>query len=951
MFLLAALLFVLAVGMTAQAGITVKGDADVKTITIDGEWYDLDKIWANGSTPMSLELWNQTGGVWELNFSIIVEGDAILQLAPNATDPLIGCTWLKMNTTYPAGAINPSNITVEGKLFVNDTKITGWNWSTDTNNTDWENPRPYIYINCNSEAVDWGEAYFLNSTIGFLGYDRDNMYGITYEDGLNTAPVGCWMHNCTVMENFQGITFQGRSHMNVTNSHFNNTKESGITYTTGGNTGAGSHWGYVGDSLNASLDLTPSRDGVIVLDCYGDATAMGIRLHNSDNITFDDVTINNASTDGLWVEYSINLTANDLTVHHCADNTDDGGVMLKNSSYCTFTDSTVHTPDGADGDGFNWLLYGEGNSNSSHNSFIRCHGYGAATPGSADFRIEYSGSQYNTFTDCTANNSYSGFDTRGTSNTFTNCAAHHHDFAGFFGYDDDNTTFTDCRSHNSTYYDFKLWGSHYDTVTNGFANDSYIGVYILDINAANVAQGNSVTGLTVNRESSYGVSIGTDGGVDNVCHNNTVTTVTVTGTTTGDGIYLFDNVTRNNISGCTVTGLTTVTSVGFGMANWANNNTFYNCGASSNGGFGYYFDENTTYNTVTLCSARGDLYGMRVTEFANNNTVNYSDFNNNTWMGIWISANANSNGGNNFWYSTSHDNGYGMYVEDTPEVQFTEVDAYNNSLGGVGVIDGASAYFFYCTVSNPTLADPLYDWYVSDDSTADIYSPYILGFNRSINNQSDTVQPYGKSHHASGDGIWELNTTQMLAYPEGDSDYAWINITYWDTSTGTIEWVVNGSTGVCYHMIGGLTPGERYDIIIDTAVQSTNTSFSGQVIPNHGTTGCLWFNYTGTWSPHTIRIRPHVVPEDEDEDGAQPQNGDGGEVPPDSDGDGYSDSVELALGTNPYDPYDYPGAPARFLGMEWYWWAIIVAVILAVVLPLMYIMLIDRKLRKKLFGF
>jgi len=817
------MLALFAIGLTAEAAITL--DATNKEIELSAGTFDLDLIW-DSTDVTDQHLVNGTDGTWLLNWSIVVETDATLIIDPvtgNATAQ--HCTWLKMNDTNASGKYE-AHIDVQGHLFVNDTMITGWNGTIagGSNSTDWTRFRPYIYI----LPVDIGDtpwASFLNSTIGYLGFDMDNRYGIVYEDNtISAADVDSqgWMHNCTVLENYIGINFQGCENMNVTNTWFNDTKDAGIVYTLGGVTSNGAHGGFVGN--HPSWTHRALYAGVAVDDSIGSAGAMAIRLCYSDNITFNNVLCYNASTDGLSLQNCDNLTANFTISHHNTNAADDYNIYIYDSGNCTFTNSSAYDPDGT-ADGGNWGLVGAGTIGSNYNNFSSCSAWGATAQ--TDFHIWKS--HDNNFIRCTANDSDTGFYIEfGHNNSCVNCTANDH-----------------------VSYNYEIYGSQYNIIDNGYANTSAYGVIIFDNYDSDISYNNTILNLQINTETSYAVSIGTDGAANNICHNNTVFNVTVTGTTTGDGIFLFDNVTYNHIMNCTVTGLTPPTSGGMGATNHAINNTFDNCSVYSNWGAGYYLLGNTSYNRFYLCNSSNNLYGMAIAEYANNNTVNYGDFNNNTWAGVWVSCDGASNGGNTFWYSTCHDNVRGMAIQDTPQVRFTEVNAYNNSLVGVVIAYNASAYLFNCIVDNPIVD---YDWCVSNNSEVDIYSPYILGFDKNINYQFDTTYPYGLCAHDPGDGIWELNTTQMTAHCN-DAHDVHVNLTTW---VNYVQWVVTGIPGdIIYQQIGGLTPGVVYDLLVDGTVQNSYTAQSGTMLATQGTTGYVWFNYSGGWSTHLFTVRVH----------------------------------------------------------------------------------------------
>ena len=165
-------------GLTAGAVVTL--DEANKEIELSVETYDLDFIWDH-TIVTDRHLVNGTDGTWLLNWSIIVEKDATLVIDPvTGNASAVHCTWLKMNDTNASGKYE-SHIDVQGRLFVNDTMITGWNGTLagGSNSSNWSRFRPYIYI----FPLDVGDtpwASFLNSTIGYLGFDMDNRYGIVY---------------------------------------------------------------------------------------------------------------------------------------------------------------------------------------------------------------------------------------------------------------------------------------------------------------------------------------------------------------------------------------------------------------------------------------------------------------------------------------------------------------------------------------------------------------------------------------------------------------------------------------------------------------------------------------------------------------------------------------------------------------------------------------------------
>lgn len=882
MFLLGLVLFIGAIGLTAEAGIVV--DDTNKEIELSAGSYTLDDIWANASVGND-NLTNHTDGTWTANFSFVVEDDATLLLNP--TDGETGCTWLRLARKNESGKFN-SHIDVQGKLYVNDTTITGWNNTGNCNQT-WNGTfRPYIYI-LPTAHTDSPWASFMNSTIGYLGYDIDNKYGIVYEDDLlesNDTDSQGWIHNCTVLENFIGVAFQGCANMNVTDSYFNNTKEVGIVYTTGGVIASGAHNGYVGDNLNTSL-ADGQYDGVTIVDCYGDATAMGIRLASSNNITFDDVTIINATTEGLYVSSCDNLNANNTLVYQCTNAADDYNIyLLPGSDNCTFTNSTAHTPDGA-ADGGNWHISG-----GDYNTFSYCYGY--LSSAHEDFYVE--DGYHNTFEYCTANNSDGGFLFETTN----------------------NNTVDNCTAHNHTTYEYKILGSQYNTMRDDDARDGAMGLYLIDVFDTDISHHNTISRWAIVSATSYGICVGSDGGADNICHNNTISNVTVNGTTTGDGLYLFDHVRDNRVENTTIISCAHANADGFALADYANNNTFVDCNSTLNGDSGYLISEDSNHNTLSRCVAyNGPDDGIEVNGDPHNNTISDCNFNNNEWgIFMWPAADSRCRD-NTFNNCTFNSNAYdGIDIGRAPINYFYDCSVYNNSVYGVDIDTNAVGYFFNCIVDNPTTSN--YDWHIGTTADVDIYSPYILGFDMLINYQFDTVQPYGLVAHDVGDGTWNLNTTNMIVYCQADNN-SYINLTTWTSSPERVQWIANASSGtILYQKIGGLTAGQRYDLKVGGSIQSTNYSGNDTMLPTHGVTPCIWFNYSGGWSNKTFTLERHSAPADEG--GAAPQEEEEPTPEQDSDGDGWSDAAELAAGTNPYDATDYPGAPPAFLGLWWWQW-------------------------------
>jgi len=64
---------------------------------------------------------------------------------------------------------------------------------------------------------------------------------------------------------------------------------------------------------------------------------------------------------------------------------------------------------------------------------------------------------------------------------------------------------------------------------------------------------------------------------------------------------------------------------------------------------------------------------------------------------------------------------------------------------------------------------------------------------------------------------------------------------------------VNATAGTLTQHIGGLSEGYNYQLFIDGAIVD-NVTAESLYIAHFGTTGALWFNYTGPWSNHVFEL-------------------------------------------------------------------------------------------------
>lgn len=146
---------------------------------------------------------------------------------------------------------------------------------------------------------------------------------------------------------------------------------------------------------------------------------------------------------------------------------------------------------------------------------------------------------------------------------------------------------------------------------------------------------------------------------------------------------------------------------------------------------------------------------------------------------------------------------------------------------------------------------------------------------------------------------------------------------------------------------------ERY---IHGLVFYNGTSGEWEQFNNTGaSTNNTWGSYAGyvwanVYSPMTgtiVGIDYNTITEEEEEDGGTTDGET--ETGVDTDGDGYTDTVELQMGSDPNDPLSTPltmGAMPAWLGIALPWWILII-VILAIII-FFVLVLTNKKLRKKI---
>jgi len=544
------LVAILGIIVTFTASATVSRDDESKSITITEGDYTVDKLW-DESTVDDDVLINESCGVYLANYTIVVSAGSLEVAEQN-------CTWLKLNCTNATGK-NNSGIQVygTGRLYVNDSMITGWNYTRDDNET-WTlgtKFRPWIYIISTGDSTQ-PHAQFLNSTIGYLGFDMDNKYGIVFEDfdtgGTRYQPTG-WMHNCTVIQNFIGIDFQGCENMNVTNTWMNETHEVGIVYTVGGSTSHGANNGYIGD--HPTWTHRDRYEQVAVDDCHGDPTAMAIRLCNSDNITLEYVAAFNATTHGIYIEVCDNITANNTGSYANTNAADEFNWYLYNMTNSTITNCSGFAPSGAVNGG-NWFLTG-----CIDNYFNTLSAY------ESDYHEDYyldNDTHDNQFISCTSNNSNIGYYIQGYYNNLTSCTTTVANGEGFYLLDNArHNNFSLCQGTSSN-IGLKIVGN---VNNNSFTSCSFVqnawGLHMWP-NAGSDVQDNSFTSCFFNQNTQTGIDIGRT-----------------------PMNYFYDcNATTNVVSGIE-------------LRNWANT-TFSNCVSYQPSASSYdWIIENTANTTIT----------------------------------------------------------------------------------------------------------------------------------------------------------------------------------------------------------------------------------------------------------------------------------------------------------------------------------------------------------------
>jgi len=224
-FLLFTLMSVAILAVLAfSASATIYVNDAKKQIFVESGRETLDNIYKEVEIT-DAKLWNVTGTEWILNYSIQINQTGILDLS-KATN----CNWLKLNNDSTVNV----NISVLGKLFVNDTRISAWDQSEDALADEFDVytpfPKPYILIISVDEVVDATHGEFNNATVEWLGWEETNEYGITWVDVGVVDPTGR-VDECTFINNTVSVFLDGITKFEINDSTFTDTHDSHIKTT------------------------------------------------------------------------------------------------------------------------------------------------------------------------------------------------------------------------------------------------------------------------------------------------------------------------------------------------------------------------------------------------------------------------------------------------------------------------------------------------------------------------------------------------------------------------------------------------------------------------------------------------------------------------------------------------------------------------------------------------
>jgi len=801
----------------AEAGISV--DDTEKTITLTGQTYNLDEIWADANVGND-NLTNFTDGTWRLNYSLIVDGDAGLELSPTAGPT--GCTWLKLATKNESGKEN-AYIKINGDAWFNDTIVSSWIFADDDYNYEGEGDfRPYILV-IPEDAGDTPSLKMKNTSIRYLGFDEDDKRGVTYEvDNIEEALVQStgYAHNCTFWENYIAMTFSACDNMYITDSAFNHSYEAAIVLTTSDNVAPrSSHNCYVGSDETYTTGVDGQFAKVYINNTCSRLGASGIgdgiRMVSANNFTGEDIEINDVDDIGLRLSTNCNNhTWTNLITYDCGDSSTDYHIFVDTCTNISFTDSTAYSA-GTTGYG-NWRV-----EDSSYVNTTRCRGWGSS----------YSDMYFGTCDHCTLIN-----------NTLNNS------LNGMYFYKGHNNTITDCVSHNHSNVDLILLGSPWNTIVRGFFNDSLYGIKIYDVSSEFSSDYNSVTLSEVNGQDTVGISIGLEG-EDHTPDHNTIT-ATIVGESDSIGLGIYSSSANNTITTTTIS----------------------DCVGSN--GKGIHIDDNATYNEILYTTVSNCNDNIYVDGWANHNWVNSSSANLSiaTGSGLCLSgAYIHNNSFNNDYFCT---NGWGLwawagvtntnvynYIEDchftdntqagldigrvTGPLYITDCVITGNTGNGAEIRSGANVDF----TRTYSYTNGLYDFIFENDTTVDYIGSYILdGGDTEITNTIGATYADNAVDHDPGDGLWNIMTRQIISrISVGTGNFI---MSAWSPPS-LIRWTVSATNGAVYTKVGGLTDATTYRKYIGSNYEGTYRSHADTML---NSTYIAWFNYSGGWSTKLFKL-------------------------------------------------------------------------------------------------
>jgi len=762
-------------------------------------------------------LFEESADVYLCNYTINLIGNSQLSI-----DGTRDCTWLKLNASNLTGDDEASiKVHEQASLFVNDTMITAWNVTGNCNATNGTGDfRPYIYIYSDGTEATQPYAHFLNSTMGYLGWNIDTKYGIYY--GITTPgywPSG-YVHNCTIMENWIGVDFVSVPNMNVTNTWINHTYEAGIVYT------GSSHNGYIGDHPSLTHRVAYDSTSADYFHADKDLTHMGIRINQADNMTLSKVNVQDAYTEGIYVvQGCVNHSWDNVTVYGCTNAADDYQIYLSNVDESNFTDCTAIMPNG-DVDGGNWQICGD--NICSYNNFTRLIAYGST----AHEDVYLQNASYCWFYNCTVNNSAEGFDLEQIH----------------------NITFHDCNLDGHTNRGFNIYASREISINRGFVNTTAEGIKVYDADGV-ISQYNTITDTTLNDCTSYGIYFGVEGGgVTDACTKNNVSGVTIDGTTTGDGIYFFDSCHNNSVYNVGVTNCAHANANGIGLHNDVCYNEIIDGAITDCGNACIAIEDNAHHNWIntTICDNTAADFGLSLSgDGAHNNSLTGCTFDSSGW-GAWIWPGAgNTNQDNNFTSCTFDSNAQtGIDIGRAGTNYFYQCTVHDNTCDNVEVSTGGKAYF-YETVAYGC-GSSYYDFDLTAGTEVDIYNDYCFtGGTNAIGDSS----PYNYYDHDTGDTAKTLTTKDLIGWMS-DGHSGAITISTWTTTPQYRLWTVTAANGAFYARAGGFGAA-LYQVKCSGVNLHTYTSAVG-TDPTGTATRDVVVTYGGGWSTKNFEITSYT---------------------------------------------------------------------------------------------